>query len=243
MNGDKVRHGADYQLDYYPDLILNDSLQYMRYSKRFFSSKPYLMVLSFPSPHGPEDSAPQFQNMFMGERTHRTVSWNQAPNGDKQWILRNTQRMAPVHQEFTDFLHAKRLQTLQSVDEAVHQVYMELKQLGELDNTYIIYTSDHGYHLGQFGLVKGKAMPFEFDVRVPFYVRGPQLASGSTLNQIVLNIDIAPTLLDIAGIKPPPHMDGTSFLSQIKLLNQNGASSNTPSKTINKRDSFLIEIG
>ncbi|XP_033207389.1 extracellular sulfatase SULF-1 homolog isoform X3 [Belonocnema kinseyi] len=235
MNGKKIKHGFDYNKDYYPDLIANDSVTFLRQSKHNMARKPLMLVASFPAPHGPEDSAPQFSQMFFNVTTHHTPAYDYAPNPDKQWILQVTQKMQPIHKQFTNLLMTKRLQTLQSVDAAVDRIYQELKDLGELDNTYIMYTSDHGYHLGQFGLIKGKSFPFEFDVRVPFLIRGPGIEPGTIIDDIVLNIDLAPTFLDIAGVDTPPQMDGRSF-KKLFLNSKHG-------RRIKFKwpDSFLIE--
>jgi len=73
MNGKKIKHGFDYSRDYYPDLIANDSVAFLRQSKHNFARKPVMLVASFPAPHGPEDSAPQFSHLFFNVTTHQWV--------------------------------------------------------------------------------------------------------------------------------------------------------------------------
>merc|ERR1719230_2467301 len=110
-----------------------------------------------------------------------------------------------------DELMRARWGVLLSIDDLVAGIVHTLADIGELDNTYIFFSSDHGYHLGQFRIPIEKMLPYETDIRIPLFMRGPGIKPGTELDEMVANIDIAPTILDLAGIDVPPIMDGQSM--------------------------------
>ncbi|TNM92086.1 hypothetical protein fugu_019098 [Takifugu bimaculatus] len=133
---------------------------------------------------------------------------------------------------YLDNAYRKRWQTLASVDDMVEKLVEKLKSIDELNNTYIFYTSDNGYHTGQFSLPIDKRQLYEFDIRVPLLVRGPGIAPNQTVEAPVLNIDLAPTILDICGFNVSlANVDGQSFLSQMAPSLRNGTA----------RPFFLVE--
>ena len=118
---------------------------------------------------------------------------------------------------------------LLAVDDMVATIVGALRETGRLDNTYVIYTSDNGFHMGQHRLFIGKTTAYEEDIRVPMVLRGPGVPAGRKITQMVLNNDLAPTFAAIAGVEPPSFVDGRSFLPLL-------AKPDTP-----WRRSFLLE--
>ena len=119
------------------------------------------------------------------------------------------------NEHFVDQHYRDRLGTLLSIDDLVAGVVKTLEDLGVLDNTYILYSSDHGYHLGQWRLPMEKMWPYETDIRIPFYMRGPGIAPGTVLSDMGMNLDIPATLLDLAGIAVPAKYDGQSLAPMV----------------------------
>ncbi|PVH77424.1 alkaline phosphatase-like protein, partial [Cadophora sp. DSE1049] len=122
-------------------------------------------------------------------------------------------RMPKLNQtsiDYNDQFFRLRLQSLQAVDEMVERVVLELESLGIADNTYIIYTTDNGYHIGQHRLQPGNMCGFETDINVPLLIRGPGVPKSKVTDAVTSHTDLAPTILLMAGITKRPDFDGLS---------------------------------
>jgi arylsulfatase A-like enzyme len=105
-----------------------------------------------------------------------------------------------------------RIESLQAVDELVKNVVSTLESLGKLEDTYIVFSSDNGYHLGEHRLPAGKDYHYEEDIRVPLLVRGPDIQAGLHIKHLAGNIDLAPTFAELAGARVPRFVDGRSLV-------------------------------
>lgn len=119
-----------------------------------------------------------------------------------------------------DSTYRKRLDSLLSVDAHIGQIVELLEEKGELDNTYIIYTSDNGFQYGQHRLPADKRNLYENDIRVPFIITGPGIPRNITTDRPVMNIDIAPSIYQlVTGDEDlPSNMDGSSFIPYLRSL-------------------------
>ena len=123
-----------------------------------------------------------------------------------------------------------RLEMLLAVDESVGKIRATLDRAGVLNNTVFVFTSDHGYFYGEHGLNEERRLAYEETIRIPLLIRfPPRIKAGSVSDEMVLTLDLAPTLLTLAGLTPPGSMEGRSLLPIFE---------GTASKW---RESFLIE--
>jgi N-acetylglucosamine-6-sulfatase len=217
FNGVEEKHGHDYHHDYFTDLITNRSVEFLHNATKNHPSQPFLLVAATPAPHDPVTPAPQFRNVYDGLHSPRTPNWNYHSN-DKHWLVRAQAIMDKDTVNISDTDFRRRWETLLSVDNLVSNIIKTLNEMNTLHNTYIIYTSDHGFQLGQFCIPLDKREPYEHDIRIPMFVRGPNIPKNKTVNSIVLNIDIAPTIIEMSGSKTDTlAIDGQSFLQLIQV--------------------------
>jgi N-acetylglucosamine-6-sulfatase len=177
-----------------------------------FPSSPLYMQVQFFAPHDPATPEEKYANAFATSPLPIDASFNEKNVKDKPGWIRVIRRFGPglIAKIQTRYQH--RLETLLSVDDAVERIVNDLSARGELDNTYLIFTSDNGFMQGQHRLHQGKFAPYEPSVQVPLMVRGPGIPAGSLPRAAVWNGDITATILKIANAEPGLQQDGRSLL-------------------------------
>lgn len=159
--------------------------------------QPFFAMLSVPSPHDPFTPEERYANRFPNITALKTESFNRGPGfNEKHWLL--TMLPSKLDQGVLDNLDTifrMRWQSLLSVDNLVEDVVITLSNLGILNDTYIIFTSDNGFHIGQHAQPFDKRQPYETDINIPLLVRGPGIKPKTAIEQPAALIDLVPTIL------------------------------------------------
>ena len=214
---------GDAPSDYSTQVLADDASSFIR-----SANGPLFLYFAPYAPHSPATPAPQYASAFSDLAPWRPPSYDETDVRDKPaWVQRlPLWNQAKVARK--DEFRQNQYRTLLSADDAVGQVLQALSDTGRLDNTMIVFLSDNGISWGEHRWGT-KRVAYEESIRVPFVVRyDPLTAAARTDPNLVLNIDIAPTIAELTGA-PAPTMDGQSLLPLLASPSAAG------------RDDFLVE--
>jgi arylsulfatase A-like enzyme len=231
-NGPLVQYG-DSPENYSTDVFKEKAFKFIDQSTA--DKDPFFLLLAVYAPHGPSTPAERHVNLLDGLTYPQKPSFNEPDISDKPKIIQalaNTGDVVDVGD--ADTLYGQRARTMLAVDELVVDLVKKLEQNGQLDNTYIFFTSDNGFSIGEHSLPPGKGLAYEEDIHVPMLVRGPGIKPNTVVTQITANIDLASTIAEMTGAKPADFVDGRSFLPLLK---------SEVSNSTDWRKGLLIEMG
>jgi len=205
-NGRLVSYGHDAN-EYQTDVLAAKTVDFIARAAK----QPFFIYLAPSAPHLPATPAPRHAAEFSNAIAPRTASFNEKDLSGKPAWLRQHPPLSTEEIAEIDQVYRNRLQSMLAVDDMVEKIVTALQTHGLLDRTYIFFTSDNGYHLGEHRLKEGKNTAYDEDIRVPLIVRGPGVPADRIVQHLALNIDLAPTLAEIAGVTAPGFVDGRSL--------------------------------
>ncbi|MDN5853534.1 MAG: sulfatase [Actinomycetia bacterium] len=188
-------------------------------------NEPFYFNLSFTAPHvgKPHDkkpsalkspaTAPKKRGAYDDIITTPSGVPGEPCNEHLPRAVRSKKPITPKLQRKITEVRRQRAESLSSVDDAIARIMRSLRKSGELDNTYVIFTSDNGYFLGEFRQPIGKKLQYEPSLRTPTIMRGPGIGQGIERERAFTTIDFAPTIADMAGAVVGANVDGKSLLN------------------------------
>jgi N-acetylglucosamine-6-sulfatase len=219
------------------------------------SSRPFYMHIAPLDPHEPLSIPLRHEAAYPEQRAPRPPSFNEADLLDKPAWVRSQPPVNDRQAAEYDRLQVTRMQSALTLEDLCRSVIDALERTDQLDDTYLVFVSDNGYHMGLHRMKSPKGSPYVESHEVPFVVRGPGVPAGASFDRLVANVDIAPTVLDLAGVGVPSWMDGrslrpffdgtapASWRTSLLIEAMGGAADRPPYSGVRHRDEVYIEYG
>jgi arylsulfatase A-like enzyme len=202
---------------YCDDFVTDRALDWLKEDR---GDKPFCLLLWYQTPHAPFYRARRHLDLYNGVSIPKPATFDDDLKGypGKPRCFAEAQNkigttvMGDAARSLEELCKDYYAGTV-AVDENIGRVFAHLEQTGQMDETAIVHSSDHGYFLGEWRLFDKRLM-HEPSIRVPMMVRYPErIRNGQVSEEMVLDVDLAPTILDLAGVEVPQHMQGTSVMA------------------------------
>jgi arylsulfatase A-like enzyme len=175
------------------------------------ASGPFFIELASFAPHAPYVPPVRYRTAFPASTYDKGPTFGARPDATApEWL----QQIPPLAQSDIDAIDAafrNRVRSDKAIDDMIGEIRALLVKLGVDKNTYVVFSSDNGYHMGEYSLRPGKMTPLDTDIHVPLIIVGPGVVAGRTVNEIAENIDLCPTFTGLAAAGPPTAPDGHSL--------------------------------
>src|SRR6266478_3585326 len=199
---------------YVTNLLTDYSVEFLKKPR----TKPFVMYLAHKAVHGPFIPAERHKDLFASQTIARSANAQDNLDG-KPVMARNIDGGPAVSKEAvgsSDELIRNQLRCLTAIDEGIGRILKTLEETKQLDNTFLVFTSDNGYFWGEHHL-GDKRWAYEESIRIPMLMRYPKrIKSGSKIHQMVMNVDMAPTMLELGGGTAPAEVQGRSIVPLLK---------------------------
>jgi N-acetylglucosamine-6-sulfatase len=195
----KVVHFAKDPQDYLTDVVAGLGEDFIKKN----AGGPFFLEIATFAPHAPYVPAPRNANDFPTLAYDRAAPYGARPDATASQWLKQIPALTPADETNMDKAFRMRNESDEAIDKMIGDIRALLKSLNIDKNTYIVFSSDNGYHMGEYSLRPGKMTPFETDIHVPLIVVGPGVGGGRTIDQVAENIDLCPTFTELGGAPQP----------------------------------------
>jgi arylsulfatase A-like enzyme len=187
---------GDQSSDYLTDVLSGKATDFIDSSAG--AGQPFFLELATFAPHRPYTPAPRNRDDFPGLRAPQTASFNRLPANAPRWLA-GRRPLTSSQIDRIDRAYRKRAQSVEAVDAMLGQIEGRLQADGVANNTYVVFSSDNGLHMGEYRLMPGKETAFDTDVHVPLIVTGPGVPAGVSTDAMAENVDLAKTFAQLGG--------------------------------------------